>query len=94
MEQAATQGAAQLVGQCSGAPDAEEDPSEQIGDFLSRLLTWVSLISREALTEAMVADSDAQAKQLMFVISAVFLIGVVSVHLLMALFSVLICRSR
>ena len=57
---------------CSGAPDAEEDPSEQIGDFLSRLLTWVSLISREALTEAMVADSDAQAKELMFMISAVF----------------------
>ena len=23
---------------CSGAPDAKEDPSEKIGDFLSRLL--------------------------------------------------------
>ena len=53
-------------------PDAIEDPSESICDFLARLLSWVSLISREQLTEGMVVESDAMAKDIMDRLSSVF----------------------
>ena len=53
-------------------PDAVTDPSETICDFLARLLPWVSLISREQLTEGMVLESDAMAKDIMERLPAVF----------------------
>ena len=53
-------------------PDAITDPSESICDFLARLLSWVSLISREQLTEGMVLESDAMAKDIMERLPQVF----------------------
>ena len=53
-------------------PDVVEDPSESICDFLAMLLTWVSLISREELTESMVVESDAMAKDIMERLPCVF----------------------
>ena len=53
-------------------PDVVEDPSESICDFLAMLLTWVSLISRQELTESMVVESDAMAKDIMERLPCVF----------------------
>ena len=60
---------------CAQEPDAHnapQDPSEEIGNFLARLLAWVSMISREELTDSMVADVDRQAKALMQILPQVF----------------------
>ena len=60
---------------CAQEPDAHnapQDPSEEIGNFLARLLAWVSMISREELTDSMVADVDRQAKGLMQILPQVF----------------------
>ena len=42
-------------------PDAITDPSGSICDFLAMLLSWVSLILRQQLTEGMVVENDAMA---------------------------------